>query len=193
MKTKKRVLPALIVSIFAAAGSAAAEAAQFSNVVVFGDSLSDAGYYRPFLAAAGVPASLVGQLGRFTTNPGPVWSEIISQYYGITPAPSNAGGSIYAQGGARVALTPGITPPGQAERPISTQITEYLTANNNHADPNALFAVWGGANDFFVNNSLLQAGQINATQFQQNILTAAGAEVQQTGRLFAAGAQHVMV
>ena len=51
MKTKKRVIPALVLSLFAAFGSAESNAAQFSNVYVFGDSLSDAGYYRGYLRA----------------------------------------------------------------------------------------------------------------------------------------------
>src|SRR5258706_7245361 len=190
MKTRNRVLPALILSLFAAAGTVDARAAQFSGVVVFGDSLSDAGYFRGFLASLGLPAA---QMGRFSTNPDPVWSELISTFYGFTPAPSNAGGTIYAHGGARVALTPGITPTGQAERPISTQITEYLSSHGNAADPNALFTMWAGANDFFVNNAALQAGSITAAQFQTNVLAAATAEVQQTARLFQAGATHVMV
>jgi outer membrane lipase/esterase len=100
---KKRVLPALVLSAFAATAAPSADAAQFSGVYVFGDSLSDAGYYRPFLAGLGLPASVVSQLGRFTTNPGPVWSELVSTYYGVTPSPSNANsGNIFAQGGARV-------------------------------------------------------------------------------------------
>ena len=106
MKTKNRILPALLLSLFAgaAATTASAQIAHFSNVYVFGDSLSDAGYYRPFLVGQGLPAPVVAQLGRFTTNPGPVFSELISQYYGVTPNPSNvAGGNIFAQGGARVA------------------------------------------------------------------------------------------
>src|SRR5688572_28138085 len=189
MKIKNRIA-ALVASMLAATASVEIQAAQFSNVVVFGDSLSDAGFYRGFLASLGLPAS---QMGRFTTNPGPVWSELISQYYGINPAPSNAGGSIFAQGGARVTLTPGITPTGQAERPVSTQITEYLASRSGTADPNALFAMWAGANDFFVNNALLQAGAITPAQFQANVLAAATAEIQQTGRLFQAGARHVMV
>src|SRR6187455_2909520 len=101
MKTKKRVLPALLVSLFAGLGAtgAQAQAAQFSGFYAFGDSLTDAGYYRGFLASAGVPAALVTEMGRFTTNPGPVWSEIISRYYGFTPGPSNANnGNIFAQG-----------------------------------------------------------------------------------------------
>jgi len=191
MTTKNRVLPALLLSLFAAAPDAQAQT--FSNVVVFGDSLSDVGYYRGFLAAAGLPPQLVSIMGRFTTNPGPVWSELLVQHYGFTPGPSNAGGTIYAQGGARVALTPGITPPGQSERPVSTQITEYLTSSGGGADPNALFSVWAGANDFFIQNAALQAGQITPAQFQANVLGAATAEIQQVGRLFAAGAQHVIV
>src|SRR5258706_9247437 len=190
MKSKKRVLPALILSLFAAAGSHQAQAAQFSGVVVFGDSLSDAGYFRGFLASLGLAAA---QMGRFSTNPDPVWSELISTFYGFNPAPSNAGGTIYAQGGARVALTPGITPTGQAERPVSTQITEYLGTHGGAADPNALFSVWAGANDFFINNSLLTSGAITAGQFQTNVLAAATAEVQQTARLYQAGAKYVMV
>jgi outer membrane lipase/esterase len=193
MKTKKRILSALALSVAAAFGGTEAQAAQFSNVYVFGDSLSDAGYYRGFLASIGVPSALVSQMGRFSTNPGPIWAEIIGQYYGTAITPSNAGGTDYAQGGARVALSPGITPQGQAERPISTQITEYLSTHGNAADPNALYTVWGGANDFFVNSALLQAGQITSAQFQQNLLAAGTAEAQQIGRLFQAGAQHVML
>src|SRR6185369_1453136 len=114
--------------------------------------------------------------------------------YGVSnPGPSNAGGTIYAQGGARVALSPGITPPGMPERPISTQITEYLTANGGAADRGALFTMWGGANDIFVNLAALQAGQITQTQLQTNVLGAATAEIQQIGRLMGAGARYVVV
>lgn len=192
MKLKKRLLPALLLSLFTAV-AAPAEAAQFSNVVVFGDSLSDAGYYRPFLAALGLPPSLVATLGRFTTNPGPVWSEAISQFYGVTPAPSNANGFIYAQGGARVTDPSASTPPNSPQRPVSTQINEYLAANGGHADPNALYTLWIGANDIFQNLGALQAGAINATQLQTNVLGAAAAEIGQIGKLEAAGARYVLV
>ena len=191
MTMKTRLLPALLFSL-AAATAAPAQAQQFSNVIVFGDSLSDAGYYRPFLLSLGLPPALVAQMGRFTTNPGPVWSELVAQRYGVTPAPSNAGGTIYAQGGARVALTPGITPPGQAERPISTQITEFLGSSGT-ANPNALYAIWGGANDVFVNVDAFGSGRITAAQLQANVLGAATAEVQQVGRLMGAGARYVVV
>ena len=139
MNTKKRLLPALVLSAIlgAAAPAVHAQSSPFSNVVVFGDSLSDAGYFRPFLASLGLPAPVVSTLGRFTTNPGPVWSELVASFYGLSANPSNAGGTNYAQGGARITLSPGVsTPPGAAERPIATQINEYLAAHPT-ADPSA--------------------------------------------------------
>ena len=192
MKMKKRLLPALVVSAVAAV-SLPAQAAQFSGVYVFGDSLSDAGYYRPFLASLGLPAPVVSQLGRFTTNPGPVWAEIVSQYYGVTPSPSNSNnGNIFAQGGARVTASSAATPPGGAQRPVSTQIDEYLARNGGAADPNALYAVWAGGNDFLQNSQALAAGSITQAQLQANVLGAATAEVGQIARLRAAGARYIM-
>lgn len=174
----KRALPALVASALVA-GAPAAEAVTFNGVYIFGDSLSDAGYYRPFLASIGVPSATVAQLGRFTTNPGPVWSEIIAQTYGGNAAPSNAGGGIYAQGGARVTAASTSTPPGGAQRPVSTQITEYLSSTGGSANPNALYAVWAGGND------LLQAGASG--------VASANDVAAQTARLRAAGARYIMV
>jgi outer membrane lipase/esterase len=196
MKMNRRVLPTLLLSMFAGtlAPTASAQLAHFSNVYAFGDSLSDAGYYRPFLASLGLPASVVSQLGRFTTNPGPVFSESISQFYGVTPGPSNAsGGNIFAQGGARVATASPLTPPGAAQRPVSTQIDEYLLRGNGAADPNALYSVWAGANDIFVNLGIFQAGGITQAQLQTNVLAAATAEIGQIARLQAAGARYILV
>jgi outer membrane lipase/esterase len=185
-------------SVFLGAAAPAVQAQQgnpgpFSNVVVFGDSLSDAGYFRPFLTSLGLPASVVAQLGRFTTNPGPVWSELVSRYYGITPAPSNANGSVFAQGGARVNAASASTPPGAAQRPVSTQIDEFLARSGGAADPNALYAVWAGANDVFQNLGAFSAGAITPAQLQTNVLGAATAEIGQIARLRGAGARYIVV
>ena len=193
MTTKKRVLPALVFSLFAATAAGSASAQQFSQTVVFGDSLSDAGYYRPFLTALGLPAPLVSQLGRFTTSPGPVWSELITTYYGGTPAPSNAGGNIFAQGGARVAVDSSSTPPGNAQRPVSTQITEFLARSNGVADPNALYAIWAGANDVIQSLQGAGAGTIPQSQLPTIITNTANAEIAQIARLQAAGARYIIV
>jgi outer membrane lipase/esterase len=193
MSPKKRLVPILVAAALGAGLATKASAEGFSGVVAFGDSLSDAGYYRPFLASIGIPAATVATLGRFTTNPGPIWSENVSRFYGVNPGPSNAGGTIYAQGGANVATPSALTPPGAAQRPVSTQITEYLTANGGAANPNALYTVWVGANDIFNNLGLYQAGAITAAQLQTNVLAAATAEVGQIARLRAAGARYVAV
>ena len=194
MKSKKRLLPSLLLSAFAAVAAPSASAQQFSGVYVFGDSLSDAGYYRPFLTSLGLPATVVSTLGRFTTNPGPVWSEIISTYYGVTPSASNASnGNIFAQGGARVTESSASTPPGFAQRPVSTQITEYLARTGGTADPGALYGVWAGGNDFLQNFQAFAGGQITQAQLQANVLGAATAEIGQIARLRAAGANYILV
>ena len=131
MSFKKRIIPALIASTMLL-GAPSAYAVKFTNVFVFGDSLSDAGYFRPFLSAIGTPAATAAGLGRFTTNPGPVWSELIAQTYGGNPAPSNAGGNIFAQGGARAQGTPSSQPPGCARTVIRPD-----TLENDRAGPAA--------------------------------------------------------
>src|ERR1700733_11876775 len=75
------------------------------QVVSFGDSLSDVGTYSPIASAVGG--------GRFTTNPGQVWTQDVAQYYGDTLTAaftiniahelSPQGGLGYAEGGATVA------------------------------------------------------------------------------------------
>ena len=197
MNIRRKLLPALILSAFAAFAApvqAQTTERQFSNVYVFGDSLSDAGFFRGFLTGLGLPPTVVSQLGRFTTNPGPVWAELVAQYYGASAAPSNvSGGNIFAQGGARVAENSASTPPGFAQRPVSTQIGEYLARGGGAADPDALYFVWAGGNDFLQNIGAFQAGQITQAQLQTNVLGAATAEIAQIVRLRNAGARYIAV
>jgi outer membrane lipase/esterase len=124
-----------------------------------------------------------------------VWSEIVVGDFGGTPLPSNvSGGTIFAQGGARVNTIPGyVTPPGQPQRSIKIQIDEYLAQGGGAADPNALYTVWAGANDVFSELAAFQAGQITQAQLQTNVLGAATAEVGQIARLQAAGARYIAV
>lgn len=189
MSFKKRVIPALVASAMLM-GAASANAVQFTGVYVFGDSLSDAGFFRPFLGAVGVPAATAAGLGRFTTNPGPVWSELIAQTYGGRAAASNAGGTIYAQGGARAQGDSSSTFPGFAQRPSNVQVSEYLASAGGNADPRALYAMWFGANDIFQNFAGIAGGTVNPATV---INTAAGTEIGQIQRLQTAGARYVLV
>lgn len=188
----KLVRTALAAALALAALPAAA-AQTYSQTVFFGDSLTDSGFYRPFLVAQNPAAAI---LGRFTTNPGLVWAEYIADFYGTNATPAwgltptgvvNLTGTDFAAGGARVASNPGFppTPPTSFAPSLAQQVGSYLGRNGGKADPNALFTVWGGANDLFFT---LQ-GLTTQTQF----LTAATQEVGLVSTLHNAGAQYILV
>ena len=191
MQTSFRPIRSLLAAALAiAAAPAMAQDGTFSQTVFFGDSLTDAGFFTPLLVQQN-PAAAV--LGRFTTNPGLVWSEFLADYYGTgaamawtatgaTPRPGT--GTNYAVGGARVGVNStgalGFTPS------LATQMNAYLSANGGSADPNALYTVWGGANDLF-------AVAAAPTQANQIIGAAVTAQVGIVGTLQGAGAQYVLV
>ena len=165
----------VFVLILGFAGSASAQS--FSNVVVFGDSLSDSGNAAQ---ANGLPAG-----NSFTTNPDPVWAEIVAEAFGASGRNSLAGGPNYAFAGACVNPA---TPCTQNIVPtVTEQIDLHLSAQGGSADPGALYAVWGGANDVAdsaVNDTANALG---------HALAAADVAVAQIRRLREAGARHVVV
>ncbi|HEV3241584.1 MAG TPA: autotransporter domain-containing protein [Casimicrobiaceae bacterium] len=167
----------LATALAAALGMAQGEAAaQFNGFVFFGDSLTDAGFYG----------------ARFTVNPGLVWAQDLGGHFGVTVTSVATGGTDFAQGGERVTLPSPLTAPGAPDRPLSTQIDELLHATPA-LNPNALYTVWIGANDIFVNVGAAAAGQITPMQVQANVVTAATQTLQQIARLRDAGARTIMV
>ncbi len=68
----------------AAAPVFAQGASPYDQTVFFGDSLTDAGFYQPFLIEQVGPAGAL--IGRFTTNPGQVWAQYLADYYGTNGA-----------------------------------------------------------------------------------------------------------
>ncbi|KFN46344.1 hypothetical protein N787_10800 [Arenimonas metalli CF5-1] len=153
----------------------AAQAQNFTGFFVFGDSLSDAGNVA---AISGLPPG-----NSFTTNPDPVAAEIIARYFGLPDTNSLAGGPNFAWGGSCVNATgPCLNPVPN----IPTQVSQYLASTGGRADPNALYSIWGGANDIF-------ASLGTPATAQANTVAAATAYVQQIGRLQAAGARYVIV
>ncbi|QDU72821.1 SGNH/GDSL hydrolase family protein [Mucisphaera calidilacus] len=127
----------------------ASAAADYSELIVFGDSLSDVGNF--FAASAGTfPVSPPYANGRFSN--GPVWVEGFASGLGLTTSPSLLGGTNYAFGGSQtgtgLSLPPGQTT-GTAFVPnLQTQVDGFLGTNAAASD--ALYVVWSGANDFFV-------------------------------------------
>jgi outer membrane lipase/esterase len=183
MRTFQRsLISGAIAFALAASGSAAA---QFSGVYVFGDSLSDAGNFK---------SQLPPGTGKFTTNPGPVSSEVLAQHFGLTATPSIQGGTNYAYGGARVTGLPGILgsplSPMSAV-PVATQVTQYLA--KGPADPDALYSIQGGGNDFFYQFTRFATGAATLPQVQAALGTAAVDLAKQAAILKAAGARYIMV
>jgi len=183
-RTCRRTLIAAAL-VVAALPSLAADRAAFSRTIFIGDSLSDSGFFRPRLVAAAGPQAAI--LGRFTTNPGWVWSEHLARYYG-TDANSNGNGQSgdnYAAGGARVAVDT-VNPLLGPIPSLVSQSTQYLADNGGRADPDALYTVWGGANDLF-------AVAANPAEAEAIIGGAVAGQVQIVGALQAAGARYVLV
>lgn len=115
-----------------------AMAATFSQLYVFGDSLSDTG--NVFRATRGlVPPAQLGYFeGRFSN--GPNWVDYLAQDLGLNPNPNTN----YAFGGA----TTGSTNTSLSVLPgLQQEITQFTQANPT-ADPNGLYIVWAGANDY---------------------------------------------
>ncbi|TMG95054.1 MAG: autotransporter domain-containing protein [Betaproteobacteria bacterium] len=152
--------------------------AQFSNFYFFGDSSTDAGAFG----------------SRFTVNPGLVWSQVLGQRYGATITTSVAGGTDYAQGGARVTQLPGYppSPPFATALSLSAQISQQLT-KTPILDPNAIYGVSIGYNDLFTAVAQAGAGQITPAVAQANVTQAAVDAAAQVARLSAAGARYIVV
>ena len=124
---------AVSLPLFSAAGP-------YSNMYVFGDSLSDTGNL--FLATGGTqpPAGQPYFNGRFSN--GPVWVEGLASALGLAPnaAPYLVGGNNYAFAGARTGTAS--SPPG-----VLAQVGGLWAPTHPLADPNALYVVVGGGND----------------------------------------------
>ncbi len=143
---------------------AAAQSPSYSQLVVFGDSLSDTGN---FFAATGNPPAPYWQ-GRFSN--GPIWAEQLANHIGL-----------YTNNTINKAVGFATT-----TDVLHLQIQPYLVGAGS-ADPAALYSYWAGANDLF--GLLSTPGADPAVVIgtaMQNTATSLQA-------LLAAGAQHIVV
>ena len=157
------------------AGNASAQS--FSNVVVFGDSLSDSGNVG---LAQGLPPGT-----SFTTNPDPVWAEIVAEAFGASGANSLAGGPNYAFGGA--CMNSATLCEIDDAPTVTEQIGMHLASSGGSLDPNALYTIWGGLND------IADSAAGNPATALGYVLAAADVNAAQIRRLREAGARHVVV
>jgi 3-phytase len=111
----------------------------FSEVVVFGDSISDTG--NAFLFTDGAAAGAPYFQGRFSN--GPVWVEVLARGLGLpAPAPSLGGGTNYAWGGAETGS--GLSVFGTPN--VGLQI-EFFLADRGRLAGDELVVVAAGSND----------------------------------------------
>ena len=133
-----------------------ARAQSYSEVVVFGDSSVNSGYYRAFPDIGSTdpdynalwPAAVAAGAGTPVTRPGLMNSEHIANYFGFDLKPSNQGGNNYATSGAKtVDVNSSVNGGPTRAIPPVTQIGNFLTERGNVASPTTLFLIQSGFND----------------------------------------------
>lgn len=175
-----------LAAALALAGAAATAQAQFSGVVVVGDSYSDTGNYNWF--------------SNSPTAQG-IWAARISNFYGFAMSPAYPGytgshtsapaatGNGFAIGGGQTKNVPGVKGSG-------TQISDLINRSGGHLDPNGLYLVFIGGNDVnaalntIVGGNFSNAAIANA---QGQMVAAATNVVTQVATLRAAGARNIVV
>jgi phospholipase/lecithinase/hemolysin len=124
----------------AAAPSRTDDTRPFTSLVVFGDSLVDAGNVHLATSGTRASASQGYVAGRFT-NGFSYADRIALGIEGRVTAPSRAGGSNYAWGGARALANEDGLPDAAA------QIAAWRAASRGRPDPKTLFLLTFGGND----------------------------------------------
>jgi outer membrane lipase/esterase len=193
---------------------------QVTQVVAFGDSLSDAGTFNPTTAdtdpSNDSPTGLT-----FSTKPGGTWAVYVAANLGIQLKPNQQvnfgivgnggavtqiGGLDYAEGGAHIdvdapnggVVTQSVPGLGTVQvqlatsRSIKTQIDDYLSEHNNAFADNQLVLMQGGANDMFDFIAQVAANPSLAANASSFVGTTAAAMIAQVGRVRGAGAMHII-
>lgn len=175
--SKARLLAGAACCSWALLAGASAKAAEwpFGRLIVFGDSISDSGAY-----ADKAPEGA----GRFTTNPDPVWVEIMANSYGLSLTSSAVGGLNFAEGGARVAQPRDDAPGDLSRTPVVDQVDKFLSQGTFR--PDDLVIIQGGGNDVFAT----QTNGLDFTPADLAVLEAAAGDLAGLlGKVEQAGAQ----
>ncbi|BAU10545.1 GDSL family lipase [Leptolyngbya sp. NIES-3755] len=152
---------------------------QFTQLFVFGDSLSDMGNTFKLTKQAfgqGIPATPPYFPGCFSN--GPVWVDYLTRFLKL----SSCAHTTYAIAGATTGSTN--TFPGIPTNPLpglQQQIESFISSlEGTQADPRALYVIWAGANDY------LSGQDTNPTAPIENLMQAAKA-------LINAGVKNLMI
>jgi phospholipase/lecithinase/hemolysin len=165
-----------------------ASAANFNQVFVFGDSLSDTGNVANatnFILPPSPPPPQTSPYfqGRFSN--GPLWVDYLSQELGLNPTLATSPNANTATQGVNFAFSGSTTGLNNAFPEIATLpgvlaqvnlFTQSLQANNQKADPNALYFVWGGGIDYLFGNATNPTEVVGNLANAITSLTTAGAK-----------------
>lgn len=171
----KRVLTPLAAACLLASAALPVQAADspYSTLIVFGDSLSDSGWFTD----ADGPVRFTNRVGptyQAGEAYGPVAPMLLGGKLGVADgdlAAANAGGNNWAVGGYRTDEISGAVN------------NNYLAGTGGRADPNALYYLTGGGNDFL---------QVKVTS-TATAEAAAGRLADSARALQGAGARYIMV
>ena len=164
-----------------------ARAQNFSQLYVFGDSMSDIGNL--FAATSGqVPAPPFFE-GRFSN--GPLYVEALAEGLGLAPLQAaSLGGTDFAWAGAKAAEDIELLGGLLFLPSVRTQVGSYIASlAGGTADGEALYVVFGGNSDIDLG---LEDG-LDASSGDPVIRAAAAGIVEAVGQLAAAGAEHILV
>jgi phospholipase/lecithinase/hemolysin len=195
---KKRMLSILLCWVLLFPFVAAA--GPFTDLFVFGDSLSDQGNVRDLTVRLGPPYLTVPpneytdgtNYGRFTN--GLNYIDGLAASLGLISTTTSLGGHNYAYGGARTdsQSVGGVPVPGALS--ILDQRISFLTSlAGGSADANALFVVWAGANNL-IDIVETEAADIDSSYDPTADLTKAVTDIKNiVGSLAANGARNILV
>ena len=169
MRTRARLIPwVVLVLLFTALPAAAGP---FTQLVVIGDSLADTG--RLFELSDGAEPAAPYFDGRFSN--GRVFAEYLASAFGVPLVNYAVGGALTSHDNVAEAQYGDL--PG-----MRTELEEFIVDNPGGADPNALYVVWGGANDL-----------LTLPPIPETIEGAVGNILTIVGTLHDLGARHIAV
>jgi outer membrane lipase/esterase len=174
----------------AGASTAGQAAASFTNMFVFGDSLSDIG--NVYDLTGGILPALPYAGGRFSN--GPVYAEYMAGQLGLPLDNALSGGTNYAFGGAGTDF--GVLPfPNQGPLSVEGQVNLFRAQNAfRGADPEALYILFAGANNLRRGIDAAAANPADAAGIRQSVTNEAVKDIiGMVGSLHEAGARHFLV
>ena len=172
----------------------------FNQAIVFGDSTVDSGYFKVLKNPGGGaaynalwPAAVNAGAGAPTNSPGPMNSQVLAAYFGLTANPANQGGTNFATSGAKDVTVNTLQTDGfGAAIPTVRQIANYLAANNGRANGNALYLISSGGNDVSFALGATGTGPFPANP-NAYLVSAATNLASSIAALQAAGARYIIV